>query len=283
MFQMKKIIIMVAFISLVFTFPGVAFADYGINNHIIGQEVQTSENTTSFNQNSQDAILATIDGKKITLPDRESYFEEPQVMYISASKGHSTYAYRRPVADTIVAYPYHGSKVLAVAAQKGFTCILYTDQKNDLRAVWVRSSQLTDVFPGVEQTIGEQYDTYYYNFGDIPVFWSEENFIGTSQKFSILKEPAYSCIQFTLDYQVVSRGDAIRPDQVYGPRTVYVNDGSGWVAVGEFDYSKFNAVHVVVNLPEPMDLLAVATVASCEKPDSFRFRQGILDVLIDDT
>ena len=202
-------------------------------------------------------------------------------MYVNAPKKNSIYAYQLPKADKskIMNYPYHGIKVLAIARQAEFTCIIYNDNNNNDHAAWVESQYLTYTFPGTEHTIGLPCVSYAYDIGDPAVSWSPDYFVGAGQRYTILKDKAYNCVQFTLDYQVIGRGEATYAEEIYGPRKVYVNDGSGWIMVGQFEYSNIDTAHVVVNLPEPMDLAAVATVAVCDLPDAFIFRQGILDVM----
>lgn len=256
-----------------------AYADSGINNQIIGSS-GTQTGSAAYRSGLQ-MIMDTGDGERITLPRANSYLDEPRVLYVSAPSKNSIYAYQLPKADKSkkMNYPYHGIRVLAVAEQDGFTCIIYHDNKNNDHAAWVESGYLTSRFPGAEYTLGLPCVSYAYNIGDTPVSWSRENFVGSGQRFTVLNEPAYGCVQLTLDYQVIGRGEAARAEYIYGPRTVYVNDGSGWLEVGSFDYDRIDAVHAVINLPQAMDIVAVATVASCDMPDAFIFRQSVLDVM----
>ena len=51
---------------------------------------------------------------------------------------------------------------------------------------------------------------------------------------------------------------------------------------GSFDYPKIQSVLVTVNLTAPTDLMAVAVIPACSKPDVFAFRQSVQDVLTAD-
>ena len=277
----KKLSSFICILAILASFT-IACADYGINNQIIGPSGSNQQAAGGMAyQNGLRLIRETGDGERITLPKSNSYLDEPQVLYVNAPKKHSIYAYQLPKADKsrLMNYAYHGIRVLAVAVQDEFTCIIYYDNKNNDHAAWVESRHLTAGFPGREYTLGLPCVSYAYNIGDTPVSWSVENFVGSGQRYTVLNETAYGCVQLTLDYQVIGRGAASQPKEIYGPRTVYVNDGSGWLDVGHFDYDSIDAVHAVINLPEPMDIAAVATIASCDMPDAFLFRQSVLDVM----
>ena len=202
-------------------------------------------------------------------------------MYVNADNKNSIYSYRKPWRNksAIGAYPYHGTKVLVVAKQNEYDCIVFKDNNNQPQAAWVRGEELTWYYPGKEWTLGIPCVKYADNTGDAEVSWSEKSFDGSNQKYTILSEPAVNCVQFTLDYQVIGRGGA-GIDDILGDRIIYVSDGSEWKEVGRFSYDEIDAMHVVVNLEQPMKLAAVATSADCKKPDVFLFRQGILDTLV---
>ena len=277
----RKCAAFICILALLASFT-VAFADNGINNQIIipaGSNPQAGGGAAY--QNGLRLIRDTGDGERITLPKSNSYLDEPEVLYVNAPKKHSIYAYQLPKADKnkLMAFAYHGIRVLAVAVQDVFTCIIYNDNKNNSHAAWVESRYLSVGFPGREYTLGLPCVSYAYSIGDPPVSWSDENFVGSGQRYTVLNEKAYGCVQLTLDYQVIGRGEAAQPGEIYGPRIVYVNDGSGWLEVGQFDYDSIDAVHATVNLSEPMDIVAVATIALCDMPDTFLFRQSVLDVM----
>ena len=281
--NVKRLVSVLCLVVALLSLSCTAFADIGINNTIISPGstgFQTPSRSSSLS--GRNLIMETGDGERITLPSVSEYFSEPRIMYVNAPSKNSIFAYQLPKADKnkLMNYPYHGIRVFAVAERGEFTCIVYFDNMNNDHAAWVESCYLTSRYPGVERSIDYPCVSYAYNIGDAMVSWSRENFTGSGQPYTVLKDTVYSCVQFTLDYQVISRGVAPRAELLYGPRTVYVNDGSGWSAVGDFAFDKIDSVHVVVNLPGPMDIKAVATVASCDMPDTFLFRQSVLDVMI---
>lgn len=223
-------------------------------------------------------IIATGDNRVIKVPDANSYFSSYQTMYINASKGHSVYAYKWPNSQSgKMPTAYHGVKVTLLAEQEGFTCILYHTDEKTLRAAWVSSDNLTWYYPGRTEYIGRITGTSGAYYGDAEASWSRDYFVGTKQKYTNLQNTYYNCRQFTLDYQVTARNGA-DTQACLGSRTVYVNDGSGWTAVGTFKYNDLGPVNVIVSLDTPMTIKAVATSASCSKPDTFSFRQSVLDI-----
>ena len=217
----------------------------------------------------------------IILPASGSYYDSPKTMYIDVGGKHSSYVYRQPEIDRkrLMNYAYEGSKVLAVAEQKGFVCIIYHDSDNTLRTGWVHASSLSDSYPGLEKTVGSPGFANAVNIGDCYPKWSKVKFTGSEQKYSILDEPIENCVQFVLDYQVIMCGEGTRKDRFLGSREVYVHDGSGWTKVGEFDYNEFGAMRVTVNLKEPMTVEEVAVIAPEAYPYWFASRQNLLDVM----
>lgn len=275
-----KLLALLCLCAVFLSFPLAVSADDGINNSIKGSNSGGSALIGQGDKSGSELILSTEDAKKITMPNPKSYFDVPQVLYIDSEGGNSVYAYRLPKVDKKQSSdtPYHGSRVFAVAEQDGFHCVVYYDQNNKLRAGWVASKHMSAGYTGSTQTVGRPCVEYAYDLGDIPVSWSKEYFVGTKRKYTLLSETAPECVQFVLDYHVIARNGA-KTSEVLGPRTVYVNDGSGWTEVGSFRYDEIEALHVIVNLPEPMDVKAVATVASCKEPDKFLIRQCVLDVM----
>lgn len=160
------------------------------------------------------------------------------------------------------------------------SCILYHTQENELKTAWIKWEYLVSAYPGTTVEIGADKSWSTDMIDDPEVSWSKESFVGTQRKYTILAQPVENCVSFTLDYKVTGRNGS-EEYTIVGPRDVYVNDGSGWVYVGSFDYDVFNApVHVSVVLDEPMRLAAVATVANCSDPNTFIFRQAVLDVRV---
>jgi len=279
--NIRNTISMVLFFAALISISSICFADQ-IPNVMKGSSQEQQAVAGYYAENGRELINSTADKGQIQMPNAESYFDSPQIKFVDVPKKNSAYAYRKPKTDKDhpMSWPYHGIKVLAVAEQAGFDCVIYHSIDNKVHAGWIAASNLSYTFPGIERTIGSPCVSYAANMGDAAVSWSNENFVGTKQKYTILDEPAYNCVQFVLDYQVVGLGGTPNPKQVIGPRTVYVNDGSGWIEVGEFDFNEYDAFHVIVNLSEPMNVLAVATSASCDDPDRFVFRQSLLDVMV---
>ena len=65
-----------------------------------------------------------------------------------------------------------------------------------------------------------------------------------------------------------------------GQRDIYVNNGTGWMWVGNFDYRHPKSYHVEVHLDTPMTLCAVAAPETYVKDVNFHTRQNVLDVLV---
>lgn len=252
-----------------------AYADYTINNILF----ESDDHPLTLRASGKDLLRSAGNGGKIEQPKTTDYFSEPFSLYVNAPKGHSVYAYDYwdPTDDNKTGTVFHGSRVIVLAEHGDYYCVLYHTQNYELLAAWVYAEYLVSWYPGDNDYIGELGSWVTYNDGDPELKWSKENFIGTKQKFSILEIPAHNCVGFTLDYQVTSR-NGVPTDSVLGPRRVFVNDGSAWTYVGTFYYMDTYACHVHITLDEPITLRAVATLAECEEPDIFAFRQSVLDV-----
>ena len=256
--------------------PIYAFADSGISNSIKGSG--TTPKTSAATGKS--LFFTASNAKTIDQPNAADYCSSPFYMYVNAPKEHSVYVYDTWAATEInnIGTTYHGGRVTVLAEHGNFSCILFRTWKYELKVAWVSTEYLTSWYPGYAGSIGRSSYRSTYNAGDPVMKWSKENFVGTQRKYSILESPIKNCVGFTLDYQLVSNNGASK-DEVLGPRNVYVNDGSGWTYVGTFEYKKAYACHVDVSLEKPMTLVAVATIADCAKPDTFVFRQAVLDVM----
>jgi len=256
-----------------------AYADEK-GSEIIEQGSRMKTEDTSAYRKGLELILATGDAETITLPADDSYLKSPEVKYVNAEHKNSIKSYRKPWNNksALGAYPYHGMKVLVIAKQNEYDCIVFKDNNNESQVAWVHDEELTWYYPGEERTVGVPCVKYADNIGDAEVSWSEKSFDGSRQKYTILSEPAVNCVQFTLDYQVIGRGGA-GVDDILGDRIIYVSDGTEWIEIGRFPYNEIDAVHVVVNLEKPMRVEAVAITADCKKPNAFLFRQSILNIL----
>jgi len=254
------------------------------NGQVLNQKTQTEAERETVYLKGLELILATGDSENITLPDEDSYLKNPEVKYVNAEHKNSIRSYRKPWRNqsALGSYPYHGMKVLVVAKQDEYDCIVFKVNNTQSQVAWVHDEELTWYYPGEERTVGIPCVKYADNIGDAEVSWSEQSFDGSRQKYTILSEPIINCVQFTLDYQVIGR-DGTGGDDILGDRIIYVSDGSEWKEVGRFSYDEIEALHVVVNLEEPMRLAAVATTADCKKPDAFLFRQSVQDVLTAET
>ena len=107
---------------------------------------------------------------------------------------------------------------------------------------------------------------------DVENAWSYGYLPGTEQPYTVLAEPVKDCVGFTLEYQLIAENTANK-NLVWGPRSVWVSDGEKWSNAGVFDYPQNGVVRVQIWLPEMMDVSAVATVAHCDMPNLFDFRQ----------
>ncbi len=283
--QITKAVLLVLVCVMLFSICGTAFADAGINNTIIGQPAGgTAGNAPTdwaeeAHQNGLNLIRATGDADKITLPNKDKYLESPVAMYVNADKKNSIVTYLVPWSNQskIGPYGYHGARVYVIAEQDGYDCIIFRDHKNGFHTAWAHASELSGYYPGTEWTVGTPCFSTASYLSDAPIRWSQDRFVNSNQKYTICDGTLQNCVQFTLDYQVIGRNGA-KTNEVVGNRTIYVNDGSGWIAVGQFPYPDIDSVHVVVNLEKPMNLVAVATIADCSQPDTFLFRQSLLDV-----
>lgn len=242
------------------------------------------------------AIEATGDQKYITLPKDEDYLESFKTRYVDFSHvliplgetaarqmiGASAPVERDPDPQKILRMPYayFGTTVTVVAEQeirnRKMDCILYRSSENQMRAGWIWDIYLGDEYPGKTLTIGTENSSAAGTVEEVPMTWSRAGFLGGQQNYSVLAEPVENCVGFTLDYQLIQENTDLR-ETILGPRTVYVNDGSRWIEAGSFDYSELGPVRVRVNLEEPVDIVAIGTIADCLQPNLFRFRQFACD------
>lgn len=283
-FLPRMISAVLVFVLLVTGCSGLAFAEVRINNQIKGSEENTVViGSAGSQQRGLDLVLSTGDQNTIDMPNLHAYVP-PAQMYVDAPGDHSIYVYQGLALDKkkLMPFAYEGQRVTAVAEQTAgdtaLTCIVYRDENYRLRAGWVHRKYLSTWFPGAVAAVGSAYQGTQYAAADPVLSWAGDYFVGTRQKYTVLTEPVRACTQFGLNYQVTGRGGA-KIEEILGPRAIYVNDGSGWTMAGSFDYPKIQSVLVTVSLPEPTDLLAVAVIPACSKPDVFTFRQSVQDVL----
>ena len=273
----KIIVPLLLLIALFMSISVSAYASNPINNQIKGSSASAAQSTSA-----QTLFYTAINASKIERPNTTDYFSAPFSMYIDAPKGHSVYVYDYWSFDEANRFDaaFHGSRVMVLAEHREFYCILYYTQKNELKVAWVNADNLVSYYPGNTAQLGwGNNNSRLINAGDPDVTWSRENFVRTKRKFTVLNQAINNVVSFTLDYQVTARNGS-ESYEVTGPRDVYVNDGSGWIYVGSFDYPDHHSpIHVTVYLDQPMTLAAVATVPNCSDPNTFVFRQSVLDVM----
>ena len=281
---MRLCSLLMAMILLQSSSAGSAFAQTQINNQMkTGDTGTVIVSATPSPVQGIDLILSTGDQFSITMPNRASYIT-PVSMYVDAPGDHSIYVYQDLKCDKeeLMPFAYEGMRVTAVAEQvyekTYLTCIVYRDENYRLHAGWVHSRYLTQWYPGTVEVIGQAYTGTVYTAADPVLSWAGDYFVNTKQKYTLLNTPIRACTRFLLNYQVIGRGGAAT-EEVLGPRSVYVNDGSGWIMVGQFEYGIIQAVLVTVNLAKPTDVMAVAVIPSCSRPDRFTFRQSLQNVL----
>ena len=284
---MKKILsLLIVSVLLLSCFPGQVFADVMINNQIKnGENSAAIVNSSTAQISGFDMIMSTGDQNTISMPNFYAYIQ-PVTMYVDAPGDHSIYVYRDLSCDKekLMPFAYEGMRVMAVAEQKAkdgitrMTCIVYRDEHYRPHAGWVHSKYLVSWFPGAVESTGSVYTGTVYTAEDPILSWGRDYFVSTKQKYVVLTSPVRSCTQFRLNYQLTDRGGA-KTAETLGLRTIYINDGSGWSMAGQFDYPKIQSVLVTVNLPEPTDIMAVAVIPSCARPDNITSRLAVQDVL----
>ena len=121
----NTISMLLVFASLI-SVPSICFAEQ-IPNVMKGSGQEQQVVTGNCAENGRELINSTADKGKIQMPNAESYFDSPQIKFVDVPKKNSAYAYRQPKTDKDhpMSWPYHGIKVLAVAEQAGFDCVIY--------------------------------------------------------------------------------------------------------------------------------------------------------------
>ncbi len=211
----------------------------------------------------------------IVLPREESYLEDWKTLYTrQAWYAPSLFVETMPeIGSGIPPQPsvFEGTEVTVVAEENGMSCILYSTPDYRRYTGWIKSIRLLDEFPGEEITLGAAPDSC-EPVPDVENAWSYGYLPGTEQPYTVLAEPVKDCVGFTLEYQLIAENTANK-NLVWGPRSVWVSDGEKWSNAGVYDYPQNGVVRVQIWLPEMMDVSAVATVAHCDMPNLFDFRQ----------
>ncbi|MBP5239674.1 MAG: hypothetical protein J6Z15_03665 [Oscillospiraceae bacterium] len=274
--QYRRFLAVLCVFAMLFSLPVLAYAD---------------DDSSAAAQKGLEAIKATGDHKRIQLPKDSSYLDEFKTRYVDFSDvlipvaydqavqmyGPSAPVERIPSKNGLqMPFAFQGSTVTVVAEQKDYSCILYRNSNNRLRAGWIWNIYLGDEYPGRTEAIGTENSAAKGNIAEIPMTWSEKGFLKSPQKYTVLEEPVENCVGFTLEYQIIDEGTDKRC-AILGPRNVYVNDGTDWIKVGSFEYPELGTVRVRVNLDEPMKVAAIGTIADCRLPNTFFFRQIATD------
>ncbi len=212
----------------------------------------------------------------IVLPLEESYLEEWKTLYgRQAWYAPSLFVESMPQMNSgIPPQPslFEGTEVTVVAEENDMSCILYRSPDYKLYTGWIKSIRLLEEFPGMQYTVGTEPEGGHSHAPDVENRRSAGYLPGTEQPYTVLGETVKGCVGFTLEYQLIAENTANK-SRVFGPRSIWVSDGENWVSAGVFEYPQNGAVRVQVWLPEAMDLAAVATVAHCDAPWLFEFRQ----------
>ena len=162
--------------------------------------------------------------------------------------------------------------------QGEMSCFLYRGSNNKHYCGWIKSIRLLEEFPGRTIISGDKKADVQPIEEDPEISWGELGFQKFWHPYSRLSETVHGCIGFTLEYQLIKENT--RDLDIYCPREIWVNTGTKWVQVGCFEYPEKGAVKVQVWLEEPMDIIAIGTIAQCPDPDIFLTRQTAYDFCV---
>ena len=185
------------------------------------------------------AIMETRFPQYLVLPREESYLREWKTGYArKAFKAPCLRVERISQLKTgrqVMPYIYEGVEATVVAEENNMSCMIYRGNDNKLYAGWIQSVRLLEEFPGEQYSVGKEPEGELSFRDDITVDWSRKSWLNTQQNYSVLSEALTDCVGFTLEYQIISE-NTDKWACIFGPRAVYVNDGSEWIRVGTFDY-----------------------------------------------
>ena len=229
------------------------------------------------------AIRTTRNWDYIQLPRDESYLDTWKTLYgRRAWYAPSLYVESIPMVNSGAPYRpflFEGTEVTVVAEENDMSCILYRGENHRLYAGWIQSIRLLEEFPGPVYSIGTQPEGEFETLHEVALDWSHCYLPQTEQPYTVLPEPVENCAGFTLEYQIIAENTPLK-DKIWGDRTVWISDGENWTPLGVFPYWENGAVQVRVRLPEGRTVAAIATVAHCDAPNIFDFRQTAKDFLI---
>ncbi len=250
------------------------------------------------------AVMNTGDNRFIEIPDESCCLSEFKTMYIAKLDYDWCTATKIDDIDDLKDYQkacgpavpvervpeprsgrrhmpwaYEGTEVTVVAENNDMACIIYLSSDNEMRAGWVQKRFLVDRFPGKVLKTGVNERTDADTIKYVESTWSRKGFLDSLQNYSVLNQAVKNCVGFTLDYQLIEENTS-NWSAIFGPRTIYINDGQEWVKVGVFEYPEHGTVKVNVSMSEPTDIVAIGTIAEVSLPNTFRFRQSCSDFLV---
>ena len=247
------------------------------------EDASAEEGKATAAERGRQALLDTGHAGFLRFPEDEDYLPEWKTLY-ARKAFHSSSLEVKSVPDMLdsdfpnMPYLYEGTEVTVVAEQGEMSCFLYRGSNNKRYCGWIKSIRLLEEFPGPTLISGEEKTDVLMVSADPEITWGELGFQKFWHPYSCLSEPVYGCIGFTLEYQLIKQNT--REQDIYCPREIWINTGTQWIQVGNFDYPEKGAVKVQVWLEEPMDIIAIGTIAQCPDPDVFVTRQTAYDFCI---
>ena len=262
---MKKKLSFILALTMVFAIfascSTTAFADSIINRII----TPPSDDVADSNFYSYEEEIKAIDTKnKVQLPKKTSYLSIPEYMYVDSNKGNSAFVFTEPDSDSSTQFPaYHGTRVKVLAVEGDWACIVYRSEIFKQYVGWVSVDMLSSNYPCEIITFGDSL----LKTGDTFLMiepeqnWSNFNFYESDTKYLDIDVPYFdegSCVGLTIEYIIMARNGV---KAAWGERTVYTNDGKGWLPVGTFDVNKdLDPVRIQINYDEPKEIKAVAII-----------------------
>ena len=230
----------------------------------------------------REALIATGHSALLQFPEEAEYLDEWKTLYARKAFGGPCLEVKS-VPDMYngttpnMSYLYEGTEVTVVAEHGDMSCILYDGANLKHYCRWIKSIRLLPDFPGELLTIGQAKEKPYSVRSNILTRWETPGYCRAWRNCSAFSEDISNCVGFLLEYQLISEN--VDVDEywysVYGPRKVYVSDGTSVIEVGSFAYPKAGTVHVQVWLDKPMTVKAVFTVPQCLEPELPESRQTV--------
>ena len=256
----------------------VAFLLAGASLSALAEEVQPDTDAAFAAERGRQALLDTGHATFLTFPEEESYLAEWKTLYARKAFHAPCLEVKRAPDSTSanMTYLYEGTAVTVVAEQEEMSCILYRGSNNKQYCGWIKSIRLLEDFPGLTLVSGEPRAESDPAAVAPEISWGEIGYQKFWHPFSLLSEPVRNCVGFTLEYQLIVE-NTTKWERIYGPREIWINTGEQWEQAGIFSYPEKGAVKVSVWLEEPKDIFAVGTIAQCQEPYLFDFRQTAYD------